>query len=304
MTHKTGEVLSSQEHSIWFSVFISEFTVIFIINACTLIIFARNRQLLKRTTYLIINLTVADLLVGAVTGPLEIYYAETTSDFSWQEFIISFFYNAFPVSSLANLSLISLERLHATLHPFKHCSIRKRVYFIAIACSWLLAFVLACMDTVFYLFLPAAYWYAWASHIVLTLVTLTISYVIIAVKVKSNPLHRHFGAVVSNRKLSVTLFIVTIVSILTTLPWAIWAIIPHTIWIEMSHAASIDIRYAVLVLFCASSIVNPVVYAIRMQQFRQAVKELICKRTPVSTSDQPIELNKLSMHVILQTEDK
>ena len=303
MTHKTGEVLSSQENSIWFSVFISEFTVIFIINACTLIIFARNRQLLKRTTYLIINLTVADLLVGAVTGPLEIYYAET-SDFSWQGSIISFFYNAFPVSSLANLSLISLERLHATLHPFKHCSIRKRVYFTAISCSWLLAFVLACMDTVFYLFLPAAYWYAWASHIVLTLVTLTISYVIIAVKVKSNPLHRHFGAVVSNRKLSVTLFIVTIVSILTTLPWAIWAIIPHTIWIEMSHAASIDIKYAVLVLFCASSIVNPVVYAIRMQQFRQAVKELICKRTPVSISDQPIELDKLSMHVILQTEDK
>ena len=295
MTHKTGEVLSSQEHSIWFSVFISEFTVIFIINACTLIIFARNRQLLKRTTYLIINLTVADLLVGAVSGPLEIYYAETTSDqFSWKEFIISFFYNAFPVSSLASLSLISLERLHATLHPFKHCSVRKRVYFTVIGCSWLLAFVLACMDTVFYLFLPAVYWYAWASHIVLTLVTITISYVIIVVKVKSNPLHRHFGAAVSNRKLSVTLFIVTIVSILTTLPWAIWAVIPHTVWIEMSHAASIDIKYAVLVLYCASSIVNPVVYAIRMHQFRQAIKELICKKAPVSTSDQPIELDKLS----------
>ena len=47
----------------WSKVFITEFIVIVIINAFTLVAFARNRHLRKRTTYLIINLTVADLLI-------------------------------------------------------------------------------------------------------------------------------------------------------------------------------------------------------------------------------------------------
>ena len=50
----------------WFPALITECVVILIINAITLIAFARTRQLRKRSTYLIINLTVADLLVLAV----------------------------------------------------------------------------------------------------------------------------------------------------------------------------------------------------------------------------------------------
>ena len=57
----------------WSKVFITELIVIVIINAFTLVAFARNRHLRKRTTYLIINLTVADLLVGAVTRPVQIF---------------------------------------------------------------------------------------------------------------------------------------------------------------------------------------------------------------------------------------
>ena len=51
----------------WFPVLITESLVILIINAITIIAFARIRHLRKHSTYLIINLTVADLLVGAVT---------------------------------------------------------------------------------------------------------------------------------------------------------------------------------------------------------------------------------------------
>ena len=55
---------------------------------------------------------------------------------------------------------------------------------------------------------------------VFTLLILTISYVLI-VKAKSNPSLQPFGSLASDRKLSETLLIVTIVSILTILPWAI-----------------------------------------------------------------------------------
>jgi len=75
MTNETGKVLFPQDGTIWFGVIINtEFVAIFIINAYTAFAFARNPHLRKRTTYLIINLTVADLLVGAVAGPLVIFY--------------------------------------------------------------------------------------------------------------------------------------------------------------------------------------------------------------------------------------
>jgi len=89
MTNETGEVLFPQEGTIWFRVIIKtqNCVAIFIINAYTAFAFARNHHLRKRTTYLIINLTVADLLVGVVMGSLEtILYLDKIEPgccFSW-----------------------------------------------------------------------------------------------------------------------------------------------------------------------------------------------------------------------------
>ena len=88
---------------------------------------------------------------------------------------------------------------------------------------------------------------------------------------KRNPLPYHSGSVVSDRKLSVTLFIVTVVSILTILPDTIWHHINRDVRGQMPH----DI---VTVLYLANSMVKPVIYAIRMQEFRKAVKQLASKR--------------------------
>ena len=62
--------MTTEDTSLWFPVFITDFVVILIINAITHIAFMRIHYLRKRSTYLIINLTVADLLLGTVSGPL------------------------------------------------------------------------------------------------------------------------------------------------------------------------------------------------------------------------------------------
>ena len=85
--------------------------MIFVINAFTVIVFARKQHLHKRTTYLVINLTVADLLVGAETGPLHLFQTleiELGHTLVWEYFIILTLKNTFSVSSLANLTLIQL----------------------------------------------------------------------------------------------------------------------------------------------------------------------------------------------------
>ena len=294
MTNETAGGISPQERRIWLGVFVTESIVVFIINAYTLIVFARNRHLRKRTTYLIINLTVADLLVGVVTGPMEIYcylVMDPGTDFSWKDFSILTFYNIFPISSLANLSLISLERLHATLYPIRHFVIGKWVYFKAVICSWLLALLLSSVMAVLDQYVPRASWKLWVLCIFLTLLILTISYVIIIANIKSNHPPQHSGPVISERKLSITLFIVTVVSMLTILPWAIYAVIPIGIWNRLSKTTQFHMANVFLVVYYVGSLVNPLIYALRLDEFKKAVKELICKTAPASNRVQPIELH-------------
>ena len=297
MTNETDEVFSPQEKKSWFGVLIPECLMIFIINAFTIFAFARKRHLRKRTTYLIINLTVADLLVGAVAGPLETakYLDEIESRYyySWREFVILTFHLIFPLASQANLSLISLERLHATLYPFRHCLIGKWVYFKIIIGSWLIALLLSSGFASLNLCVPGAILYAGPSYCFVTLLLLTISYAIVNYSMKSNPFPHHSGSVVSDRKLSVTLFIVTVVSILTILPQAIWNAIQHVVRGQLSHGTEFRSRLTVTVLYLGNSIVNPVIYAIRMQEFRKVVKHLTCKKTHEPPRVQLIELHAM-----------
>ena len=216
-----------EPNAIWLAVFVTEFIVIFMINAFTIIAIGRKQDLRKRSTYLIINLTAADLLVGTVTGPLRLSLeVESGQAFIWKCFIVITFRDIFSASSLGNLTLIALERLHATLCPLRHYFIEKVVYLKIILCSWFPALLFASVGAALYQYKSAAILYLWISYIVLTLLIHIISYVVIIIKVKSDPRPRYSGSDISDRKLSVTLFIVTVVSIPTILPWAIWAVIP------------------------------------------------------------------------------
>ena len=56
----------------WLAVHILECLTIVILNIITIIAFMKQRQLQRRSTYLIIHLAIVDLLVGAVSGPQQI----------------------------------------------------------------------------------------------------------------------------------------------------------------------------------------------------------------------------------------
>jgi len=268
----TVEDFPKKEDPNWFPVVITEFVVISIINAITIIAFIKNRHLRKRSTYLIMNLTVADLLVGVVTGPVIVYLER--QDCGWPGLIICAIGNSFPIASQVNLFLISLERLHATLFPFRHCLTMKWVYFKIIIASWLISFSLA---FVMVNLTQEAIQYAWASFSDVTLLVLTVSYIIIFINVQSNPYSQHHGSVGKERKLSVTLFIVTGVSILTILPMAILNSLPEGIKQKWLNASSVYLHKTLAVIYFANSIVNPLVYAIRMQEFRKAFVNLVSR---------------------------
>ena len=209
------EEMTTPDSPNWSAVYITEFLVILIINVITIIAFARIRHLRKRDTYLVINLTLADLLVR----PLFLYHKdEESNSFTLPPLILWAIKINFLIASQVNLSMISLERLHVTLYPFRHCLITKWVYFKIIVGSRLIIFSVAFVITILS---QDKFPYAWTSFNVLTLIVITLSYIIIIVNVQRSPHSQHHGSIHKEKKLSVTLFIVTGVSVLSILPWAI-----------------------------------------------------------------------------------
>ena len=297
---ETGRRFSEKEERFWFAASIIEIFVVFLLNAFTLAIYTRTRHLRKRSTFLIINLTVTDLLVGAVVGLLPILEpdnphkreVELNQAFSWQLFVYLTLTHLIPVAQLANISLISLERLHATLFPFRHCLVGKRVYLTVIFCSWSFALTLSSVSALLYLRASPAFLYLFATYTFLIVVILTLSNVIIISTVKNNPLSPNAGLALSTeRKLTVTLLIVTVVSFLTILPWVIWNVIAHRIRSKLCPAVFFRITLSFLALYLFNSIVNPLIYAVRMQEFRKAAGKLFCTKRPELAQAQPVTLH-------------
>ena len=195
------------------------------------------------------------------------------------------------IASLGNLVLISLERLHATLYPFKHCLVRKGIYHKIIIFSWFGALYLACgLQISRMIDVPLADRYPWVIYICLTLAVLITSYVIIMSKFIRKAQVQQLGS--AERKLSGTLFIVSAASTLTLLPWVIIICIAISsdryLWIKFTPMKIASTFYHL------NSILNPVIYAIRLPGFWRPLKEVFCKNTscPVRR-DQPIELQAM-----------
>ena len=139
----------------WFAVGLTECVSIVTLNIITIIVFIKNRNLRKRSTYLVINLAVVDLLSGGFATYDLIYFAGAVCNVwmyksidPWADHVLATFIRLFPVSSLTNIAAISVERLHATLRPFRHRLIKKWVYGIMIAVIWVTAGLVSITATV------------------------------------------------------------------------------------------------------------------------------------------------------------
>ena len=184
--------------------------------------------------------------------------------------------------------------MHATLYPFKHCLVGKGISHKIIIFSWFGALTLACgLQISRMIDVPLADRYPWVIYICLTLAVLITSYVIIMSKFIRKAHVQQLGSVMSTeRKLSVTLLIVSAASTLTLLPWVIIMCISISsdryLWIKFTPMKIASTFYHL------NSILNPVIYAIRLTEFRTASKELFCKNNVYSVrQDQPIRLQAM-----------
>ena len=267
----------------WLVVLIIECLATVILNIITIVVFVKKkRQLQRRSTYLIIHLAIVDLLVGAVSGPLQIeigmsqfcplwnYRRKTV----WSHLLSFAFVHLFSFTSLTNLIAISLERLHATFCPFRHRFVRKWVYRAIIIVIWLIPicrevaqiFLWEIADLLVintYLYLP---------FYTVSLFVICVSYILITIKVRCSRHPQFHSRSRREKKLTGTALIVSLVSLLCFLPAMIYG---ACLVISFTCFINVHIHLAVLVLFLANSLVNPIIYALRMPGFREGLLQLV-----------------------------
>ena len=98
-----------------------------------------NLRRRKCSTFLLIGLGVADLLVGGLAIPLFIAAFESASITAWRVFNLVDVFTS--TSSIYALAVISVERMFAIGWPPRHRTANFRVYICAISIPWIIATV-------------------------------------------------------------------------------------------------------------------------------------------------------------------
>lgn len=266
----------------WTAVFALEMLITLMGNAIAIAVFWKQRSTLKRTCYLLISLAVADLLVGI--GEIVhlfnniFFYVTNSKSAIWESIVL--LPDAFAGSaSLLFLTLISVERLNAIARPFHHRATNTRVYFYLIAVTWTLAtaitFILFCslILEIINLISPIL---SSASVLGICLVVILCSYLAIW-KFKRNevpgvPIERRK----QNKKLAVTLSIVTFLSVLTWLPFIVGIVI--IIAVPEMGGVKNSLYDIGRLLQLANSSINPIVYYARMPEFKRQLRNMILKQ--------------------------
>ena len=304
----------------WFVVLITECLATAILNIITIIVFVKQRQLQRRSTYLIIHLAFVDFLVGAVSGPLTIvekmasfcnlrknpfreHAAYTIRDVSSKYIIQHAITLLLYFISILNLAVISLERLHATLCPLKHRLLGIWFYVMAICAMWSFS---ALLDFVPLMLYTAEKWDAkseslydniLSSFCLLVLLVICVSYILIYIKVRCGPNLQHHGAANREKKMTLTLVVVTIASLVTWLPGVVVFSLVHNhiISYQMPREWNLHIALALNVMTMANSLANPILYAVRMAEFRNIVCKLFQRSSGRREAHDIIQLNDRNM---------
>ena len=281
------EMLSLSECIPWMTVSLAESVAIVTLNLCTIIVFMRNRNLRKRSTYLVMNLAVIDMFTGVVVVH-NVFYGFGLGCSLWERYFIEYWTSIlievllflFPIASLTNITIIALERVHATFCPLRHRVLKKWVYGLIIAVVWIKSGLVSVSSTPLFPFEEIQYHiYLGFTFISICLVIICVSYTSIVIKVRCGAQPQHHGAASRERKLTMTLLIVTVVSLLLYLPFVVINIATHISKSQIFWSVPFQSFFdTTMLLFYANSVVNPILYVIRIPEYRSAFFALFRRR--------------------------
>ncbi|XP_078364532.1 adenosine receptor A3-like [Oculina patagonica] len=266
-----AENFTRTEIILWTIAFSVESLAIIVGNAVTIAVFWKQKSTLKRTRYLLINLSVADLMVGV--GVIEdtacLSLKNEACKISQETNLAD---ATFGIASLSFLVLIALERLYAIVCPLRHRTTKTSTYFYFIAASWAVSTIL--IITTYPIFdhfkVKILFQSVVSSTFTATcLIIICVAYLTILIYSKKEDPRLSANCRQHSKKLAKTLFIVTLLSVITWLPHGITNILRFITDKEEGNVYMVGHFFRL-----ANSLVNPIVYCYRMPEFRKTLRKL------------------------------
>ena len=258
-------------------------------NSLTIGAFTKTRLFRRPTHYFLISLAVADLMVGSFAMPLYISHFIDLDFWRASQVLQAFYYTLDILSGVASvltLAVVSVERLYAVGWPWKYRhSSSLTAYAISVAVTWLLAVTVSCLYLAFRFKIISD-----AVHFVSVLL-LSISVVVICtsyaglwhrVKQRRKRCKRHE----KDRKLATTLCVITGVFVVTWTPFEIMIILVH--FCKTCGYPPLRLVYTIKLLQYSNSLLNTLVYSLRMPEFRKAIVSFL-KSGSLTSKTNPLD---------------
>ncbi|XP_078363727.1 adenosine receptor A3-like [Oculina patagonica] len=274
-TGSTMIVLSKAEGIAWCSAFVLTSIFIVVGNLLTIVLFALYKKLRKKSLFLVINMAFADLMLGSLSLPIYIYdvgsyFQLWTGEMSrslriFYTVVDTIFFDA----SLISAAFISGERLFAIYWPLIHRALSIRTYRFVIFTVWTLALLVASVVTVLQ-YLASVKIAMYASIPFATILTFTICGCNIGIWKKfqhGSVASHHQNRASQSKRLTKTLLFVSVLALLSWLPLIILNCLIYVYHVQIPWLFY-DLAN---VLNYSNSFVNPVVYALRIPEFREAL---------------------------------
>ena len=292
------EPITERENKAWCIVYGLESVAIILGNILIIAAFAVTKSLHKKTYFLLISLAVADLLVGAVAIPMFIHVIGGSVTQWWSldnhvqhtqrgvEIFTSY-------ASIFFLVVIALERLYASVSPLNHDNLKPLAYYIVIGFVWFFAALLGILSYLREQHVGAAdnegVFLFIMVMLALSMIIIMVSYVLIVIILMRS---RSIFTDDFERRMAATLLILTVIFIVTWLPFKVINYIFHfepTTRLSCGNdlGCLYQAIYASKFLHYFNSVVNPIVYALRVKDFRKGVRRILCGCCEASPPQNP-----------------
>ena len=241
----------------------------------------------RRASYLLINLAVADFLIGVtkIPGFITISIPSLMRQRNIDDLgnYITAFDILFSTASVVSLATVSVERTAAVLWPLAHRTSSDRVYVYCVAFIWMIAMSMFLIYILpFFNVWPLEYAIIVQNIVlVLSILTTCLTYIIIRAHLKRSP--QIFSSdhgderqnVERNVKLSKTVFLVIALSFACWVPAVILYVIHYVFCKECIPAEVVMVG---TVLHFANSLVNPIAYTCRLSIFKKTLNRSLKRR--------------------------
>ena len=275
------EMLSEAQVIAWSCALASETVVIFLGNLLTIVLFIFNKKLRnKKSLYLVMNMAFADLVLGGASLPLFVYLVTATrSRLYFTEFLtfLQIIFTVFSMSSFTTPALISAERFYAVFWPLKHRTLSTREYKLVILMAWTLAILFSTVYILLFRLSRRAFFAFATLYGLLLIVTICGLNIVIWRKIQqksvqlSVPCHQNRDMQI--QRLTKALSLVSVGTLSSWIP----AIIINFLRFFGQNISSNILLFTYFIYF-SSSFINPMVYALRIPEFRQGLN-LFCFRS-------------------------